>query len=457
MIGGVGKSQNLASLLAQQKTGTSSIAKTTIALRQNDGYNFTNVGMGMGKLTSSSTQWDEKVAAGSNNPHIRKIDSAISKIGKTLEEMKELSKMAEGDSLSAEERIDMQIAMTRLQSKLFKETYRLGLEASGEHSSGQIERALNAITYSESELIDLLLYGKEKLANGSYTPDENGVDLSGLSKYTSHTGENDPDYYHTEYDSAKMEEFLRNILSQNPSDFPDQVKEAFQGFDAPGGKEGIGMVAVGDMSIDEIVAGHMNGSLKGSPTNGTRRASPSSQSGYLGAIKRLAYNGRKISAGSRLDEAETAKSDPSASQTITTGILLLDRSSAKEGTQRIDKQLKDLAKMKGELKDLVDDTSAQNHETSAPLEMTAGPDTLARSVPYVDFQDKMFSEQIIKNPVVDKERNGVDLPTLLGDGLSHDQRIKTVRNPVDAFMQRADSFFKDKIFKKLGFSMTSGF
>ena len=456
MIGGVGKNPNLASILIQRESNALSSAKATITLPR-DSYDFGRVGVGMGKLVSGGSQWDEKVAAGSNDPYIQKIDNAISKIGKTLEEMKELSQLAEDETLSAEERIDMQIAMTRLQSKLFKETYRFGMELSGEHSSGQIERALNAITYSESELIDLLLYGKEKLANGSYTLDGDGVDLSGLSKYTSHAGENDSGYYHTEYDSAKMEEFLRNILSQNPSDFPDQAKEAFQGFDTPGGKSGIGMVDVGGMSLDEIVAGHMNGSLKGSPTSGTRRASPSSQSGYLGTIKRLAYNGRKITAGSRLDEAETAKSDPSASQTITTGILLLDRSSAQEGTKRIDGQLKDLAKMKNELKDLANETPTQSYETFAPLEMMAGPDTLARNVPYADFQDKMFSEQIVKNPVVDGERNGVDLPTLLGDGLSHDQRIKTVRNPIDAFMQRADSFFKDKVFKKLGFSMTAGF
>jgi hypothetical protein len=68
---------------------------------------------------------EDRVAFGKDNKTLQLMDKSISKIGGLLEQMKNITKLSQDDSLSDLDRIDMQIEMDHLQKTINKEVARM--------------------------------------------------------------------------------------------------------------------------------------------------------------------------------------------------------------------------------------------------------------------------------------------------------------------------------------------
>jgi hypothetical protein len=103
----------------------------------------------------------------SSDTEVNLMERTISEVGKILKKMKTLSTAAEDESISDEERIDMQIQMTKLQSQLYKKTYGMSVEIASKGGNRNFNtNLLNAIDYDESMTIKLLERERARITNG---------------------------------------------------------------------------------------------------------------------------------------------------------------------------------------------------------------------------------------------------------------------------------------------------
>lgn len=120
-------------------------------------------------------------SATETNPNIRLMNRSTKEVGNLLEEMQTLAEQALDESLSEENRIDLQIQMTRLQAQLFKKTHTMSLELASKSSNNFNMNQLNSIDYDERLTLKMLerkrerLYGEEVANNGKLLIEERTI------------------------------------------------------------------------------------------------------------------------------------------------------------------------------------------------------------------------------------------------------------------------------------------
>lgn len=311
-------------------------------------------GIAVSKWSNSVMQNDNRLAV----KPLKFVDKAISNIGKTLEEMKTLSMMGQNKDLSDEDRIDLQIQMVKLQSQLFKDTHRMSLEAAGKTYS-HIEQSMSLqINEGEELLIAMMENVKKRIAEGEYTPREDGIDLS-------------------EFTFTKFTHFL------DPE------------------------------------------------TGETTRT---------GIASRLFFKGRIEDLG--LEASLLEDIDVASSGATFLGALVINTSFAEASTERIQKQIDGLSKFKEDFVKFYNNVPDEGYDDRGEeLEFNQGDgiQTTAAGVFSVFTKGELL--------------NGGESEEQFHSGIDCDYRISKPRNPMDAFLQRADHTFKDLIYKSLGFTI----
>ena len=322
----------------------------------------------------SIMQWDTKVMGNDNRVAVKPLkllDKAVSNIGKTLEDMKTLSMIAEREDLTDEERIDLQIQMINLQAQLFKDTYRMGLEIAGQYSgetpgktSGNAEKILShEINGAKDILIAMMEKMKERIASGDYTPRTDGVDLS-------------------DFTMVKFFYF-----------------------------------------VDE-------------ETGEAKR---------VGTATRLSFKGGAADMG--LDAEILDDLDLSRSNANRLGVAVTNIACAKESTERIQKQIDDLVEFKKEFAEFYANVPEEGYyKDDGELVFTGGDGRTGYGAYSVYSKTEILNRDWSSPAVISPDEYGSGV---MGGA---DVRIKRPRDKIEAFIQKADAFFKDKIFDFLGIS-----
>ena len=99
-----------------------------------------------------------------SDPSMRLAGNSIIEVKETLEKMKNLSEKATNSSLSFDDRVDLQIEMTRLQQELYEKTYGMGLGLARPNEAGDISKLVNFSVYEQGARTVLFL---EKLRSGN--------------------------------------------------------------------------------------------------------------------------------------------------------------------------------------------------------------------------------------------------------------------------------------------------
>ena len=430
-----------------QQTKTTNENATKLIMR-GDSLNLSQAGLAisLGKLNVPDVPTAapvEETNAALRDPTVRALKKAFEDMTRGLSEMKQLAEMALDPELTDLERIDLQIEMTKLQSRLFKDAHRLGLDLyPGAEGYTNIENALNVVCYEEDKMLAFLEQAKERIANGEYERGRGGIDISSVSVYIE--PEPAPSLLDIVLDPEREDEVwpadkgsLRESEATNRDGEP--LEPIFTGVDI--NFETLGQVAVTQVEQVEPVL------LVALENSGPRSG---------GTLTKLSFKDRRISPD-RLDEAL----HEIAGQTwnMETGILLTDLKSAILSVERIEKQMEELEEFKAEFANLVQNMPPEGYAGKGieeePLEWL-DPDTSVNKSSLALVQEEYTtafnngtSSIVSSNKPMQREGE----PERPSPTTRHDYRMRNPRNPLEAFAQKVDAFFKDKLFKKLGYSM----
>lgn len=145
--------------------------KPPAARAPGDIVNISGQGMALsGKLRGGGDGLTVEKPPASQNPEVNLMKRTISEAEKILHKMLDISSAASGKNLSADERIDMQIQMTKLQAQLYKKTYGMSVDiASKGDNRNFTPNLLNAIDYDEKMTIKMLERERARLQTGGAT------------------------------------------------------------------------------------------------------------------------------------------------------------------------------------------------------------------------------------------------------------------------------------------------
>jgi hypothetical protein len=106
--------------------------------------------------------WENQIKSSQADPKLKLLDNHITKAGKILEQMKEIAKSAQDETLSDSDRLALQINMGRLQHELDCETEKLY----SKYRSGEIKVVLHEQNYEDTDAYKMLERAVERLSNG---------------------------------------------------------------------------------------------------------------------------------------------------------------------------------------------------------------------------------------------------------------------------------------------------
>ena len=132
-------------------------------ISSSDKVSLSKIGTQLGLQGHVFIRWDKTVTKPGDDMALRLIDNSISSVGKVLEQMRSLSVLAQDESLTDLDRMDLQIDMERLQKKLTKETYRMSLVLSG-RSEKEISDMFEEQVFQPDG--DMLGRARERIING---------------------------------------------------------------------------------------------------------------------------------------------------------------------------------------------------------------------------------------------------------------------------------------------------
>ena len=443
-VGGAGSS-HYQTFYQQTKTTNEN---TTKLILHGDSLNLSQAGMSisLGKLNVPNVPAAAEISetnAALRDPTVRALKKAFEEMTRGLSEMKQLTEMALDPELTDLERIDLQIEMTKLQSKLFKSAHRLGLDLyPGGSSHTDVENTLNIICYEEEKMLAFLEQAKTRIAGGEYERSGGGIDISSVSVYV----EPKPtpslldivlDLEHKDEVWPADKEDLRETVVVTGDKVP--LEPIFTGVEID--FETLGQVVMSEVVQVEpvmLVAEEDTGPKPG------------------GSLTKLTFKDYRISADRRDEDLHKIAG---STWNMETGILLTDLKSAIRSVERIEKQMGDLEKLKAEFAKLVQSMPPEGYagkgieeevpEWSAP-ETSVNKSSLALvQEEYTTAYENGTSSIISSNKPMQREGE----PERPSPGARHDYRMGNPRNPLEAFVQKVDAFFKDKVYKKLGYSM----
>ena len=111
------------------------------------------------------TTWDEPLTKATDEKTLKLIDESISQVGSILESMKKIAEMAEDETLTDVDRVDLQIEMTRLQERLSVETRRMSMRLAGQ-TEEEIAKNLSQFNDTRNHQIEMLSRARERVLNG---------------------------------------------------------------------------------------------------------------------------------------------------------------------------------------------------------------------------------------------------------------------------------------------------
>lgn len=160
----------LASLSNSSET-RSKMNNTALQLNR-DSFNLSGLASNLAGKLRTSGDYSITDAATETDPTLKLMNRSMKEVGNLLEEMKTLAEQAQDESLSDEDRIDMQIQMTKLQAQLYRKTYGMSLEMAGKESDLFRTSQLNAIDYDEELTIKMLERERARIRSGGTTDGE---------------------------------------------------------------------------------------------------------------------------------------------------------------------------------------------------------------------------------------------------------------------------------------------
>jgi hypothetical protein len=144
-----------------------------------DCFSFSKLGGRLCIYGESVVSWEDRVASGGDDKALRQIDESISKVGGILEQMKNVANLAQDDSLSDLDRIDLQIQMERLQKNLLGETAKFRMRREGK-SEKEIAELLAYIYEEDPD--SMLQRARNRIINGEEWDVRETFDLITVSK-----------------------------------------------------------------------------------------------------------------------------------------------------------------------------------------------------------------------------------------------------------------------------------
>ena len=130
-----------------------------------DSFNLSKMGGRLCIQGQAVTEWDEPLTKATDEKTLKLIDESLSQVGSILEAMKKVAVMAEDETLSDVDRVDLQIEMTRLQERLSVETRRMSMRIAGQ-TEEEIAKNLSEINDTRNHQIEMLSRAKERILNG---------------------------------------------------------------------------------------------------------------------------------------------------------------------------------------------------------------------------------------------------------------------------------------------------
>jgi hypothetical protein len=121
-----------------------------------------------GKLVidgAAVTAWNEKITNASDDKALQLMDRSISNIGNIMERMKFLTKLATDESLTDEDRIDIQIDLVKLNKELNVEKKKMSLRMAGQ-TEEEIAENLDGLEESAKWAVEMLERARERILNG---------------------------------------------------------------------------------------------------------------------------------------------------------------------------------------------------------------------------------------------------------------------------------------------------
>ena len=110
-----------------------------------------------GRLRVPGDGFTAEKNAASRRPEVNMMRRTMSEEERILGKMKEISSAAADANLSTDDRVDLQIRLTKLQAQLYKKTHGMSVEAASKGGSRNFNpNLLNAVDYDERMTIKLL-------------------------------------------------------------------------------------------------------------------------------------------------------------------------------------------------------------------------------------------------------------------------------------------------------------
>ena len=418
--------------------------KPSKLIMRGDSLNLSQAGLTMsyGRLSNAeapAATASEGASAAYNDPTVKAMKRAFTEMGQALTQIKDLAELALDPELSDLQRLDLQTEMTKLQSKLFKAAHRLGLELCPDTEGyANIENTLNIIGFEEEKMLDFLAQARERIESADYVGSGNGIDISSLSVYTEPAPESPLIHFEPDPEGAILP------VDREGAEAIDET--TWSGVEDP---LSLKTIAPEGLSWIESPA-RTNGPKPFKPT--VRPALPAAG----GALTKLRFNDYTVSA-ERLDDALSEIA--AKTWDMKTGVLLTDLKSAIRSNERIDAQMKEFEKLKAEFDKLMKTVPPEGYVGKDVEEEVLRWDVLRTSVnsssaalvqeEYTKAFEEGTSNIISSNKPMQREGE----PERPMPGAPHDMRMANPRNPLEVFAQKLDAIFKDKIYKKLGYSM----
>jgi hypothetical protein len=121
-----------------------------------------------GKLVIDGTSvasWNERITNVNDDKALQLMDRSISNIGNIMERIKSLTELATDESLTDEDRIDIQINLVNLNKELNIEKKAMSLRMAGQTES-EIAENLSGIEGSSKWVVEMLERARERILNG---------------------------------------------------------------------------------------------------------------------------------------------------------------------------------------------------------------------------------------------------------------------------------------------------
>ena len=288
-----------------------------------DFFSFSRTGLALGNLSTMNdlSIWDSKVTAADDDDSLKLMDKSIAEVGGILEQMRSLSELAEDEELTELDRIDMQIDMQRLQNKLAVATRKMSLRMSGQDGNDS-----NMEEFVHNNGIDRLLRARERILNGEkwdaaetyeaqYTVSETKIRTVAANGLTPVEQDEDGKYDLTKYIADATATLARDTAAL------------------------VGNGASGEFELSPEVEQIVARVLK--PIGGVHKVTDDPNVPTLKALLQQ-------------DNA----------------IILMDAESAKEGTEKLDAELKDLLALKEDLRELRNEEYGDGEKLFAETVMT---------------------------------------------------------------------------------------